>query len=232
MEYQADHHPDESMQYQATLLMQEFVTHDTHRFIITRPEGLDWEPGQGVELELTSPQWRGQGRPFTPTSLREDLVLEFLIKRYASQGVTQALHDMQPGTMLSLSDPIGIISYQGPGVFIAAGTGITPFLAILRELNIKNELDKQSLLFSNKSERDLICGDELSHMLGKRCYFTYTREHQRDQDGHHINTAFLKAHIHDYDQYFYICGPDGFVKAINNDLVTLGVHPGWLVYEH
>ncbi|MEJ2327780.1 MAG: hypothetical protein P8Y25_13625 [Chromatiaceae bacterium] len=62
--------------------MSGFVTYDTKRFVLTKPEGFTFEPGQGVELTIDRPAWHGKGHPFTPTSRQEDQVLELIIKRY------------------------------------------------------------------------------------------------------------------------------------------------------
>ena len=51
------------------------------------------------------------------------------------------------------------------------------------------------------------------------------------QQAGRIDAAFLGAHIDDPDQMFYVCGPDGFVRSINDELRNLGVQPDRLVYE-
>src|SRR4030065_1621577 len=108
-----------AMDHTVTLLMNQFVTHDVKRFIVSKPKGLSVDPGQGVERASKLPGLREQRRPFTPTGLADDRVLEFTIKAYpAHAGVTQALHQLEPGTELLMSEPFGTISYQGPGVFI------------------------------------------------------------------------------------------------------------------
>jgi hypothetical protein len=140
--------PESFMDHQVTLLMSEFVTRDVQRFILTRPEGFAFEPGQGVELAIDHPDWRGEGRPFTPTSLEEDRVLEFTIKGYPDhEGVTKALHGLQPGAGLIMSEPFGTNRYKGRGVLIAGGAGVTPFIAILRRLARDDGLDGHALLF-------------------------------------------------------------------------------------
>lgn len=215
----------------AKLLMHEFLTHDTRRFIIGRPGDLEWSPGQGVELALVESGKTREGHPFTPVSQADDQVLEFLIKRYADDGMTCKLHTLEPGSELDVSEAFGTISYQGPGTFIAAGTGITPFLGMLRQLEGQGDLPGHTLIYSNKTPRDLICGMELEHLLGDKAIFTFTRKHKLSQQGNRIDTAFLRGHIKELKQYFYVCGPDGFVSSINDDLITLGVHPDRLVYE-
>jgi len=81
------------MDHSVRLLHTGFVTHDVKRFVTTRPDGLDFEPGQGVEIAIDEEGWRDEGRPFTPTSLADEPVLEFTIKGYPEHdGVTEQLH--------------------------------------------------------------------------------------------------------------------------------------------
>jgi ferredoxin-NADP reductase len=220
------------MPHEATLLMREFVTHDVQRLLLSRPEGLDWEPGQGIELAIDQDEWRDQGRPFTPTCLLEDRILELTVKRYPeADGVTDTLHGLEPGAGLLVSEPFGTISYQGPGTFVAAGTGVTPFLGILRRLAKDDALAGHRLLLSNKSERDVICGQELEHYLGDDLVLAFTREADSEHKGRRIDADFLNANVGHRDGHCYICGPDGFVKAMIDALLGLGIPEEKLVYE-
>src|SRR5574340_58157 len=211
------------MNHTVKLLMGQFVTHDVKHFIVSKPEGFSIVPGQGVELAIDRPGLREQGRPFTPTGLADDQVLEFTIKGYSDHaGVTQALHQLAPGADLLMSETFGTIHYQGPGVFIAGGAGITPLLAILRDLAGKGELSKQTLIFSNKTPRDVICEKELRHMLGERCILTCTGAAAPGYENRRIDRAFLEEKIRDFRQHFYVCGPEPFMDAVNGALADLG----------
>jgi ferredoxin-NADP reductase len=220
------------MNYRTTLLMSQFVTHDVKRFIVGKPEGFLFTPGQGVELAIDRPGLREQGRPFTPTGLVDDKVLEFTIKAYpAHSGVTQALHALQPGAELLMSEPFGTISYQGPGVFIAGGAGITPFLAILRNLAKVGDLAQQTLIFSNKGPRDVIVERELRHLLGERCILICTEAEAAGYLHRRIDRVFLEEIIREFDRHFYVCGPPGFMDAVGGALSELGVSAERLVFE-
>lgn len=220
------------MNHTVTLLMSQFVTHDVKHFIVSKPEGFSIVPGQGVELAVNQPGLREQGRPFTPTGLAGDRVLEFTIKTYPDHaGVTQALHQLEPGAELLMSEPFGTIRYEGPGVFIAGGAGITPFLAILRDLADKGELDGQTLIFSNKTPRDVICERELRHVLGERCILTCTGAAAPGYENRRVDRAFLEETIRDFTQRFYLCGPPPFMDAINAALADLGARSESLVFE-
>ncbi|BAZ94275.1 flavodoxin reductases [Thiohalobacter thiocyanaticus] len=220
------------MDYSATLLMTGFVTHDVKRYIVEWPEGLDYAPGQGVELAIDEPDWREEGRPFTPTAIKGDRVLEFTIKSYPDhQGMTQHLRDIKPGSRLLMSESFGTIRYKGPGVFIAAGAGITPFLAILRDLAARGELGQSQLLFSNKTPADVICERELRHYFGTHGWFTCTQESAPGYADQRIDKALLQTRISDFGQNFYVCGPPGFTDSVNQALSELGADPDAVVFE-
>ena len=215
-----------------TLLMSEFVTHNVKRFVVSRPPGFTFIAGQGVELAIRQPQWQDQPRPFTPTSLNDEGVLEFVIKRYtAHEGVTRELHNLSPGVELLLSEPFGTISYQGTGVFIAAGAGITPFIAILRERAIANNLSQNTLIFSNKTPADIICEKELRYYLGDRCILTCTATQAPGYEYGRVDKAFLVEKIDNFEQNFYVCGPPGFTQAVTGSLTELGADAKSLIFE-
>ena len=220
------------MEHASTVLMTEFVTHDVKRFIVSKPIGLSYEPGEGVELAIDEPQWRDEGRPFTPTSLPADGVLEFTIKGYPEHhGVTRRLHLLRPGDRVLLREPFGTITYCGPGTFIAGGAGVTPFLAILRALAQQDHLEGHGMIFSNKTPADVICEKEFRHYLGKRFVLTYTQEREPGYRTRRIDAEFLSEVIDHFDQRFYVCGPPKFVEDVNHSLRQLGASPDALVFE-
>jgi len=208
-----------------------FITHDVKQFITTRPDGLQFEPGQGVEIAIDLDGWRDLGRPFTPTSLPGDPVLEFVIKEYPDDdGVTEKLHSLKAGQTLFMSDAFGTIQYRGPGVFIAGGAGVTPFLAILRSADA-GELERCSLHFSNSTPADVICEKELLHLLGDRCHLTFTVESAPGHENRRIDRSYLEEKIRDLSGPFYVCGPPDFVEEITAELEAMGVGPDRIVVE-
>jgi cytochrome-b5 reductase len=155
-----------------------------------------------------------------------------MVKCYPErEGVTRELHRLSSGSELLLFDSFGTINYQGPGVFIAGGAGITPFISILREQARDNNLDHESLIFANKTPADIICEKELRHILGKRCTLICTEDKGAGYEQRRIDEAFLADKIEDFTQHFYVCGPPGFMEAVNAALQSLGADPQSLVFE-
>ena len=218
------------------------ITHDVKSFRLEKPPGYRFHPGQATDFSVNKPAWKDEKRPFTFTSLNEDPFLEFTIKRYPDHhGVTNLLHSLQPGDEVIIRDVWGAIEYRGPGYFIAGGAGITPFLAILRQLHKEDKMQDNTLFFSNKTAADIIYEQELGSILGANALFVITKEketgslHSQEKKTRylhtHINEGFLRQHVADFHRPFYICGPDAMIAEINRILTGLGASPEALVFE-
>lgn len=220
------------MSYTVEILMTEFVTHDVKRFLVERPEGFQFQPGQGVTLAVNENGWTETKRPFTPTNLGDDRILEFTIKAYPDhEGVTGKLHSLQPGAQLLLSDAFGTLTYKGPGWFIAGGAGITPMIAMLRSLAAERRLAEHGLIFANRTPDDIICEKEFRHYLGDDCVYLCEQAGSSMYAEGRIDQAFLARHIDQLDQHFYTCGPPQFDKAVKGALTEMGATPERLVFE-
>lgn len=210
----------------------EWVTHNVRRFTIERPENYHYEPGQATEVAINLPEWKEERRPFTFTGLNDSENLEFTIKIYTDhEGVTNKLGKLENGDELLLHDVWGAIQYKGPGVFIAGGAGVTPFIAILRNLNRTGKLDGNKLVFSNATVKDIILKEEFEQMLGDNFINTITGGDPNGYDSRMIDAAYLSDTISDKDQYFYICGPDKMVTDIKQNLLKIGVNEDKIVTE-
>jgi ferredoxin-NADP reductase len=209
-----------------------FITHDVKCFVVEKPTHYDFIPGQATDVALNLPGWEDRVRPFTFTCLKEDDHLEFMIKIYTDHdGVTNKLGETNEGAELLISDPFGAIQYKGPGVFLAGGAGITPFVSIFRNFYTKKQLDGNKLIYCNKTSEDVILDAELQEMLKTDFIKVFTREHVIGFVGRRIDRDFLIENIIDFGQHFYLCGPDEFVKNITELLLHLGVKPETLVFE-
>ncbi|MBS1584126.1 MAG: flavodoxin reductase [Bacteroidetes bacterium] len=208
------------------------VTHDVKCFRLEKPEGYHFTPGQATEVSVNMDGWRDEKRPFTFTSLNNDPYLEFTIKGYPGHhGVTEKIHSLNEGDELIIRDVWGAIAYKGPGYFIAGGAGITPFIAILRQLYDENKLEGNTLFFSNKTESDIIYRDELKAMLGDDAVFMITEEETMLYEQARIDEEFLKTHVDDFNKHFYVCGPDKMISDINEVLSRLHAKADNVVFE-
>lgn len=223
------------MSYKLEIQSIEDVTHDVKRIRLAKPDGYQFTPGQATEVALDREGWRDEKRPFTFTSLNSDPWLEFTIKVYPEHdGVTEQIGQLSKGDSLCIDDPWGAIEYKGEGTFIAGGAGVTPFIAIFRDLKAQGKIGNNRLIFSNKTEQDTILKEEFEQLLGDNFINVVTREKPAGDslflDGH-IDKDFLASHISGKGDAFYVCGPEAFNDDIINALKALGIEADSLVFE-
>lgn len=210
------------------------VTHDVKQFNFEKPDGYTFEPGQATEVSINKDGWKEANHPFTFTSLNDDSELQFTIKIYDDHnGLTEQIGQLKEGDQFIIHDVWGAINYKGSGVFLAGGAGITPFIAIFRQLAKDGDVDGNKLIFSNKTDDDIILQDEFEEILGDGFINVITDEptdHHIFLDGF-IDKEFLADQIDDFDQPFYVCGPPAFMDAILGYLKELGADAEGLVFE-
>lgn len=215
-----------------SILETEYVTHDVKRFVLERPDGFSFIPGQAVNISINKPEWKNEFRPYNFTSLPDAPFLEFMIKIYPNRnGVTKVMGGMNKGEELILHDVFGSILFKGNGVFIAAGSGITPFLSILRSLQKLKRVQDNILIYSNKTIDDVIMGEELHEMLGNRFVNFFTRQNVIGFLDRKLDRDFLIEVVPDFKEHFYICGPETFVSEVTMLLKSLGASASAIVFE-
>ena len=202
----------------------EQLTHDVKRFRVEKPDGYKFAPGQATGVTVNRAELKKKRRSFTFTGLNSDPYLEFTIKIYHDHdGLTAELDRLSPGDEVVIGVPWGAITYRGKGVFIAGGAGITPFLAIFRDLYARNELSGNLLLYANKTRGDIILEQELADMLGDAFVNILSREKVEGYGFGHINEETLRNHIDDFGLSFYLCGPPSMMHSLTSILSQLGV---------
>ena len=217
------------------VLKTEMVTHNVKRFQLEKPKKYNFTQGQATDISINKPEFKDRKNPFTFTSQPEDNYLEFTIKMYPEreEGMTKHLKDIKKGDTLILHEVFGAIHYQGKGVFIAGGAGITPFISILRMLRKRGELKGNTLIFSNKTEKDIILKEEFDEMAkeGLKVIYTLTGENNPKYDNKRIDEEYLKSKIENFNQHFYICGPIRMVGELQHILRKLGADSDSIVIE-
>ena len=210
------------------ILQKNYITHDTLRFVVEKPKDKDfiYRPAQAAHLSINKPGWEDKKKPFTFTSLNDWPELEFTIKIYEDrEGVTHQISKLEVGDEIILHDVFDTLQYKGPGIFLAGGTGITPFIAIFRALKASGNLRNIALLYANKTQDDIIFGKELHEMLGNAYVNVFSRQGVIGFREHRIDRNFLIENIGNFEHRFYVCGPKEFTEDITKHLVSLGANP-------
>ena len=221
------------MTYTLRLLEISPVTHDTYHLVFDRPEGFEFEPGQATHFALDRDGWRDKDRPFTMTSLPEDRAhVEFVIKSYPEHdGVTEQIPGLTRGDKVLAEDPAGAITDHGPGLFIAAGAGITPFIPILKKQTAEG-VEGRHLIFANKPAKDIILKQTWDEMPGLKVDHVLSDDPGTAHHSGKLDRAMLERLVESTDQPCYLCGPRGFVNDIRDALKAMGVAEERIITEN
>jgi hypothetical protein len=211
-------------EYIVKILNTEWVTHNVKRFQFEKPKGYFFRPGQATDVSINTPSLKDEKRPFTFTSLNSADYLEFTIKIYTDHdGITNKLGNLLPGSELIIRDVWGDIEYKGDGTFIAGGAGITPFISIFRDLNQRNQIGSNFLIFANKTVKDIILEKELKLLLGDSFVNVLSGEKANGYSYGLITEEFLKQNIPARTGNYYLCGPPPMMEAVIKQLIAIGV---------
>jgi ferredoxin-NADP reductase len=195
------------------------ITHDVLKIICNKPPDFTFNPGQATEIVINKVGWENKKRPFSITSLPSDSFLEFTIKIYPKhKGLTNELILLDVNDKLILNDAFGAIKYQGEGVFIAGGAGVTPFISILRDLKSKNEIGNNKLIFANKTKQDIINADEFKSLLGSNFINILSEEKSSHFAYGKISERFLKNHLNNSYKNIYLCGPPAMMEDVETQI--------------
>lgn len=200
------------------------ITPDVLQIVTEKPEQYYFTPGQATELSINKPEWKDKKRPFTITCLPGRDYLEFITKTYPShKSVTNELLQLKQDDELIIHPAFGAIVYKGEGVFIAGGAGITPFVAILRHLQSRNELWNNVLIFANKTKADIILAQELKYLLGSSFINILSDEKTKEYPQGHITEELLSKYIKKTVTNVYLCGPPTMMEAVEQQLSNMAV---------
>lgn len=210
----------------------EHLTHDVMRIVAEKPASINYLPGQAVDVSINKQGWEQELRAFTFTSLPHDEHIEFTIKTYpAHNGVTQQLRLLHQGDRLIIHDVFGDITYKGEGVFIAGGAGVTPFIAIFKQLEKENKIGNNKLIFANKTKADIILEDKFQQLLGDNFINILSDEKTEKYENGYISADLIKKHTDERTKYFYLCGPEPMMQAVEKQLSALGIAASFIVKE-
>lgn len=219
-------------QYTVKIKSIQHVTHDVLQIVTEKPDHFRFTPGQATEISINKEGWQNKKRPFSFTNLPDSDFLEFTIKIYSPRkGVTHELLKLEINDELILNTVFGAIAYKGEGIFIAGGAGVTPFISIFRDLQSKNEIAGNQLIFANKTKKDIILEKEFKNMLGSHFINILSDEEAKGYAHGQITKAFLKTYINESTKNVYICGPPSMMDAIEKQLIHLKIDKKQIIKE-
>lgn len=170
-------------------------------------------------------------RPYSIASTPSSPFLEFVIEMRGGD-LTGKLDKLGVGDVVGIEAPYGHMAYRGEGklALVAGGTGVSPFIGMLRHICEKDIQGTFLLFYSTRSRERILFHDELLGMQkrnpGIKVVITLTREEPPGWDGEcgRISEDMLKRHAGEPAGFEWrLCGPPEMVKGVRGCLETLGV---------
>ncbi len=183
-----------------------------------------FQPGQHVLLELELNGAR-HARCFSLSHApRADGLLRLTIKCKDDGPLSNAAHQLQVGQVVRLSQAQGSFaprSADGKLLMISAGSGITPMMSLLQGFAATGSKRDVVMLHSNRTEADMIFGDELRGLLSRWPQLRM-HLHSTQADGR-LGEHGLKAIVPDWaERDALLCGPDGFMRTFETVYAAAG----------
>jgi ferredoxin-NADP reductase len=192
---------------------------------------IDHMAGQHYVVRLTAEDGYTAQRSYSVASAPGDPLVELFVERLADGEVSTHLADVvEPGDELEVRGPIGgwfIWDGETPALLIAGGTGVVPFVAMLRHARDIGRTELLRIAVSSRTMAELPYADELADA---GALIVLTRE------GHGIRpagrlTAPELVPLWEPGQTAYVCGSTSFAEAASQLLIGMGVPPATIRVE-
>jgi ferredoxin-NADP reductase len=221
---------------QLTCRQVRWVGPDVKTFVFDAPPDLDYEPGQFMTWTFDiAGQQHERCYTLTSTPTRPGW-LSITVKRVPGGVVSNWLHDhLTPGTRLQAIGPGGsfcISEYPAEKyLFLGGGSGITPFMSILRDLHDRAE-DADIVFIQNaRTPEDLLFTEELTciarDLPNVRVVHVCDRDlPSRPWHGHrgYLSSDTISSLVPDVaDREVFCCGPEPYMARVREFVAGLGV---------
>jgi ferredoxin-NADP reductase len=199
----------------------------TKSFRLALPIWLPHLPGQHYDVRLTAPDGYQAQRSYSiASSPLESGIIELTIDRLDDGEVSTYFHDVvEVGDEVEVRGPFA--SYfvwrgESPVLLVGGGSGVVPLMAMLRHRRLTMPELPMRLVYSARSEQEVIFADE----LGEDAVIALTREAPPGWSGHggRIDAGLIDSQAFDSGLAF-VCGSNGFVEVATSLLLGAGYSP-------
>jgi len=173
-------------------------------------------------------------RAYSISSAPGDARLEITVRRKPGGFVTEHLFTLVPGAEVETSGPTGSFVFEplidrGALVFLAGGSGITPFRSMWRDFEQRGPTPRVHLVFGVRTPADVIYKAELKELAARCPWFTYSIIVSEPGPGFRgrkglLDAARIRAEVEDPARArFFLCGPNAMRQLVEAALAELGV---------
>ena len=213
----------------------------TLRFIVTNDRKITARPGQFLTFSFLFDGKKLVRSYSICSSAARSGYVEITTKRVNQGCVSLFLNDRASvGMTVEANGPFGQFFFDESKhhkvVLIAAGSGITPMMAMLRYIDDLCVPTTATLLYCVRTAGDIMFESELEQLRSRQKlqYDVVLSEPHDDWNGRrgHINREFLEDTVKDLNSSdFFLCGPPPFMETSRSILMGLGVEPERIMQE-
>jgi ferredoxin-NADP reductase len=182
----------------------------------------DHAPGQHVSVVFRDEEEGLVVRPYSPVSRPGTDRIALAVKRYDDGTCSVWMHERDCGDIVSITTPSGNLHLRDPdrnAVFLSTGTGITPMIAMLKQL-LATGSGQATFVFGERTQQDLMYRETLDHLEADHARLSvhYVLSHEdwdddRDAASSEVpgRTGFVQDHLADLVDFdaapdIYLCG--------------------------
>ena len=201
-------------------------------------------PGQYVTLELVI-DGTPVRRSYSICSAPHEGTLQVGVKE-VPQGLfsTYINQQIKVGDAIKVGLPEGRFTFEErqdpiPIMAIAAGSGITPIMSILKTVLHGSSLNPFTLVYGNKTPEETLFYKELQDLEDKypeqlKVHWVFSKSNEKDAHFGRIDTALLNYALNqnsEAPERFYICGPEAMIRSSEQLLADKGVAKQHVLFE-
>ena len=196
----------------------------TVRLRLDVPDRIDHVPGQHYVIRLTAPDGYVAQRSYSIASAPDDPLLELLIERLDDGEVSPFLADeVRAGDQLRVRGPMGgwfVWRGNTSALGVAGGSGVVPFISMLRHAVHLGVPDQLRLVVSARSASALPYARELAEF---GAVIAFTREARAGgRPVGRLTVDDIAGLIPGSDADYFICGSAPFADAASTLLMAAG----------
>ncbi|WP_406153792.1 FAD-binding oxidoreductase [Streptomyces sp. NBC_01023] len=208
-------------------------TEDTRSLVFDVPDDLaeefQYRPGQFLTVHIPDAEHGSVPRCYSLSSSPHtaDPLMVTVKRTPAGRGSDWLLGSVRVGSVVQVQPPAGRFtpaSLDGDFLFLAAGSGITPVMSIIKSALAAGS-GRLTLIYANRDERSVIFGEQLAGLAAAHPdrftvrHWLESRQGLPDAAGLRVPAAPCR------DRDVFVCGPEPFVAGAVDALAALGVPP-------
>ena len=224
----------------ARLLESREIATNTKHFVFEAPDltELSFTPGQFVSFTETIGD-KEITRPYSIASAPDGNRFEICLNLVEDGLFSPLLFSMQPGDTLEMGEPLGYFVLRNPArdsVFVATGTGVTPFRSILKACLGQGATPQITLVFGVRYEHNLLYREDFEELARAHPNFHFHPTLTRPEQGWTGRTGRVQPHLLELigdrrDLDVYICGLKLMVDDVRAKLKGLGFDRKQIIFE-